>query len=258
MKIFLFSAEDLCELLPGSEARPPRFYRVSQKDELVFPQSTFASLKLDEVNVQEDNLQVSWNIKLDYYYTDYDWGLIFREIGGDKTSENMFFKTRYNLKSHLEANSDWTPKSENLTAIIGGLLSDHYYEVCLAVVEHVTVYYIHRDLCREIRTLKPNNGQLVGQSANIQSAKTTVKNLISTKNVTIVPSHNSITLTWQIDIEDEASHLKEEKSDMISVIRQISVRKFGSDNATQLFVLEDFNKTALLKESNRQDAESSR
>ena len=85
-----------------------------------------------------------------------------------------------------------------------------------------------------------------------------MKNLISTKNVTIVPSHNSITLTWQIDIEDEASHLKEEKSDMISVIRQISVRKFGSDNATQLFVLEDFNKTALLKESNRQDAESSR
>ena len=88
-----------------------------------------------------------------------------------------------------------------------------------------------------------------------------MKNLISTKNVTVVPSHNSITLTWKIDIENEMSDdLKEEniKNDMISVIRQISVRKFGSDNTTQLFVLEDFNRTALLKDSNRPDTESSR
>ena len=126
-----FTAEDLCELLPGSETRPPRFYRVSQKDELVFPPSTFSSLNMNQVNVDFDTLEVFWSIKLDYYYTDYDWGLIFREIG-DENGENMFFKTRYNLKSHLEANSDWTPKSENLTAIIGGLMTDHYYEVCLA------------------------------------------------------------------------------------------------------------------------------
>ena len=62
-----------------------------------------------------------WSPKLDYYYTDYDWGIIFREIGdknGSSPGENMFFKTRYNLKSHLEANSDWTPKRYNQTFIV--------------------------------------------------------------------------------------------------------------------------------------------
>ena len=130
----------------------------------------------------------------------------------------------------------------------------------------MTVYYIHRDLCREIRTLKPETetGVTVIKNSSKVTAKIMkekMKNLISTKNVTVVPSHNSITLTWKIDIENEMSdNLKEEniKNDMISVIRQISVRKFGSDNTTQLFVLEDFNRTALLKDSNRPDTESSR
>jgi hypothetical protein len=134
----------LCELLPGSEQRPPRFYRVAEKDESVFPDSTFTSLKLDQIDVKQTTLDVNWEIKLDYYYTDYDWGLIFRQIGEDAVLPNMFYKTRYNLKSHLEANTDWTPKTENLTALIGGLSPDVYYEVCLAVVEHSTVYYIHR------------------------------------------------------------------------------------------------------------------
>ena len=34
--------------------------------------------------------------------------------------------------------------------------------------------------------------------------------------------------------------------ELVSVIRQISIREFGSDNATQLFVLEDFNMTHLM------------
>merc|ERR1712223_1250586 len=74
-----------------------------------------------------------------------------------------------------------------------------------------------------------------------------------------VPNYNSITLTWQIVIGDEPLYLKEDNGNsLISVIRQISVRKFGSTNATQLFVLEDFNKTALLSNSKRQEADSSR
>lgn len=223
--------------MPGSETRPPRFYRVSQKDENIFPSSTFSSLSLDTIDVKLDTLEVSWSVQLDYYYTDYDWGVIFRQIG-DQQEDMQFFKTRYNLKNHLEANSDWSPKSENLTAVIGGLQSYQFYEVCLAVVEHVTVYYIHRDLCQEVQTQSAETDD----DRNIQE-----DSMISTKNVSVVPSHNSVTLTWQIDIDDfNMKQAKSAKDDMISVIRQISVRKFGSDNATQLFVLEDFNKTALL------------
>ena len=265
-----FSAEDLCELLPGSHSRPPRFYRVSQKDESVFPPFTFSSLSLTQILIEEESLRVFWSVKLDYYYTDYDWGLIFRQIGVDDHSqgaENMFFKTRYNLKTHLEANSDWTPKSENLTAMIGGLQSNHYYEVCIAVVEHVTVYYIHRDLCKEIRIVdnkaENNKQELSDEDSQLSQlgrpiARTSSapnKNIIATKNVTIVPSYNSITLTWKIEIENNStitSLLDQHQplSSMISVIRQISVRKFGSENATQLFVLEDFNKTALMTGGN--------
>ena len=118
----------------------------------------------------------------------------------------------------------------------------------LAVVEHVTVYYIHRDLCREIKTM--NNMNELKQSDDRQAAPVDLlvgasNSIIATKNVTIVPSYNSITLTWKIEIEDNST-LAKQRTSMISVIRQISVRKFGSNNATQLFVLEDFNKTALM------------
>ena len=172
----------------------------------------------------------------------------------------MFFKTRYNLRNHLDLNSDWSPKSENLSAVIGGLDNSEYYEICLAVVEHVTVYYIHRDLCQEVKTLPEMDHILSPKSHEISH------NFISTKNVTILPSLNSVTLAWQIDIQEptneELSKLEQDQTsqtqqqrEMISVIWQISVRKFGSDNATQLFVLEDFNKTALL-ENNKQASAS--
>ena len=125
--------------------------------------------------------------------------------------------------------------------MIGGLQSSTYYEICLAVVEHVTVYYIHRDLCREVKT--------VSTTENVKKTS----NFISTKNVTVVPSQNSVTLTWQIQVENNEENSGNAK-EMISVIRQISVRKFGSDNTTQLFVLEDFNKTALLANTTEKDS----
>ena len=234
--VSFFSAEDLCELLPKSNARPPRFYRVSQRDESSFSPTTFKSLVLDRVEVQSKSLQVFWNIQLDYYYTDYDWGLIYRQIGSEKLEQNMFFQTRYNLKHHLETHPNWSPKSENLTAEIGGLKPDTFYEICLAVVEHDTVYYVHRDLCSEIETLEEITEPMIEMP----------KAQISTRNVSVVPHKNSVTLTWNIAIEDPNVEASE---DIISVIRQISVRRFGSTNATQLFVLEDFNRTVLQKEA---------
>ena len=59
-----------------------------------------------------------WSVGLEFYYTDYDWGLVYRAVG-----EEVIYKTRYNLKSHLESHPNWTPQSENLTAVLGRYLS---------------------------------------------------------------------------------------------------------------------------------------
>ena len=48
---------------------------------------------MQDIKVEKDSLEAFWSVGLDYYYTDYDWGLIFRQIGANET-ENMFFKTR--------------------------------------------------------------------------------------------------------------------------------------------------------------------
>ena len=105
----------------------------------------------------------------------------------------------------------------------------------IAVVEHDTVYYVHSQLCREVETA--------------QEMILLPKAQISTRNVTVVPHQNSVTLTWNIAVEDPNYFNLDSKDELISVIRQISVRKFGSENATQLFVLEDFNRTILQKET---------
>ena len=115
MHFATFSAEDLCELLPGSDTRPPRFYRVSKRDESIFPTYTFESLSLsDPLEITKDTIKIGWSVHLEFYYTDYDWGLVYREIG-----EDVIYKTRFNLKSHLEDHTEWKPQSENLTAILG-------------------------------------------------------------------------------------------------------------------------------------------
>jgi hypothetical protein len=82
----------LCDLFPGN--RVPRFFRVSKPDESSFPAATFDSLGLDEVMLDSDkSVSVRWHLDLGFYYTDFDWGLIFRRIG-DVDNPNMFFKTR--------------------------------------------------------------------------------------------------------------------------------------------------------------------
>lgn len=220
---------------------------MSQKDEVVFPPSTFSSLALIQVQiVHEESAQVSWGVKLDYYYTDYDWAIIYRQIGVE-AEEDQFYQTRLNLKAHLEENPDWFPKSENLTGPIGGLSHNSYYEVCLAVVEHSTIYYVHRNLCSEVST---------STAVNTSSVLPDNNQWVSTKNLSIVPSENSLTLAWQIAVDDKMpgrdAAKKMDNNDLISVIRQISIREFGSENATQLFVLEDFNRTII--EESKSDA----
>ena len=89
---FYISESVLCDLFPGN--RVPRFFRVSKQDESSFPASTFDSLGLDDVSVDsDDSISVKWHVGLGFYYSDYDWGLIFRRIG-DVENPNMFFKTR--------------------------------------------------------------------------------------------------------------------------------------------------------------------
>ena len=91
----------LCDLFPSN--RVPRFFRVSKQDESSFPPSTFENLGLEEVSIVSDNsISVKWHLQLGFYYSDYDWGLIFRRIG-DVDNPNMFYKTRsaqcFNSKS---------------------------------------------------------------------------------------------------------------------------------------------------------------
>ena len=89
----------LCDLFPGN--RVPRFFRVSKQDESSFPESTFDNLGLDEVSVESDaSITVKWHLGLGFYYSDFDWGLIFRRIG-DVENPNMFFKTRYQGLTNL-------------------------------------------------------------------------------------------------------------------------------------------------------------
>ena len=90
MTLSLFSDSEVCELLQGE--RVLRFYRVSDQDKFSFPHNTFDSLVLDDIQVTSPtDLRVTWSVGLDFYFTEFDWGLVFREIGDDG-NPNMFFK----------------------------------------------------------------------------------------------------------------------------------------------------------------------
>ena len=92
VELIFFLDSILCDLFPGN--RVPRFFRVSKQDESSFPPSTFENLGLEEVSVVSDaSISVKWHLELGFYYSDYDWGLIFRRIG-DLDNPNMFYKTR--------------------------------------------------------------------------------------------------------------------------------------------------------------------
>lgn len=85
------SASELCELLlPGEQKL--KFFRVSDQDKDSFPAKTFESLSLVEAEASSTTeVAVTWRVSLDFYFTDFDWGLIFREIGDD-SNPNMFYK----------------------------------------------------------------------------------------------------------------------------------------------------------------------
>ena len=61
--------------------------------------------------------------------------------------------------------------------------------------------------------------------------------MLSDTEVTFVPDHTSITVTWRATEAEKSSKSKD-------VVRKISLRRFSQDNITQLYVLEDFNSTS--------------
>ena len=213
-------------MLPGA-ARVPRFFRISNQDKASFPRLTLDSLKLDSVRPSITRTNVSWSVAVDFYYSDYDWAVIFREIGDesdDGGGGDMFYKTANDLSGHIESNPDWRPANETFSASLEGLKKDTYYEVCLTAVDRGTTYYILRENCREIRTQK------AGASLNANNKK------VATDEVTFVPSTDSVTIAWKVRLLDDLED--------VSVIRRISVRKFGSRNETKLYVLEELNRTS--------------
>ncbi len=81
---------------------------------------------------------MSWNVFVNFYYTDYDWGVVYRKIGDDVVSEESEFRlTSISLDEHMERNEEWTPRNESLSAAVGDLQPDSFYEVCLAVIDQV-------------------------------------------------------------------------------------------------------------------------
>ena len=74
----------------------------------------------------------------------------------------------------------------------------------------MTVYYIHQDLCQEIKTLTVTTAENI--SKNLKSKQVQHQNpntnypmnypIIRTKNVTVVPHQDSLTLTWHIDVKN--------------------------------------------------------
>ena len=224
----------MCELLPGETL--PRFFRVTDQDKSSFPPNTFESLSLEKVmETSPKSISISWALKLVFYYTDYDWGLIFREIALNENS-NKFYKTPHDLKTHIGEHTDWTPKDERFNIVLADMKPDTYYEICLAVIDHSTVYYIHRNHCREVRTQR---------AAPISSNKSALRNSLtssvstgtsSISNLTYIPGSDTITITWNVEVTLNPYEVK--------TVRKISIRQFGSKNVTQLYVLEDFNVTS--------------
>ena len=84
-----------------------------------------------------------------------------------------------------------------------------YYEVCLAVVEESTTYYLHQHLCIEVSPRTVPSPPSLSSSLSSPSSSTTT---LST-NLTVVPDIKSVAVGWQLA---EGNH---------PVVRQISVRR---------------------------------
>ena len=71
---------------------------------------------------------------------------------------------------------------------------------------------------------------------------------VRTVNISLVADSHSVTVKWNITVVHESDDSDDEsvsRDEIYTLIRRISLRPFGSDNVTRLFVLEDFNLTSL-------------
>ena len=106
-------------------------------------------------------VNVSVSIQLEFYYHEYDWGLIYREIGGGDNSKfykvnktciyfsagHLIFpllQTKYNLRDYAADHADWSPRSESVSFPVRLRPGAGYHELCLAVIETGLVYYLHQ------------------------------------------------------------------------------------------------------------------
>ena len=80
-------------------------------------------------------LNVRISIQLEFYYNEYDWGIIYREIGSQAVigENNKFYKvsisyvcsliislsrltlqTKFNLRDYAGDHFDWSPRTEDI------------------------------------------------------------------------------------------------------------------------------------------------
>ena len=108
----MLSGTSLCRLSENDKI--PKFFRVTDRDLVYFPSNSFTSLKLDSgkitnqthdfvINMSHpsvtpisgNSFNVSINIGLEFYYNEYDWGIIYRQVGAG--SKEKFYKVRLHL-----------------------------------------------------------------------------------------------------------------------------------------------------------------
>ena len=131
----LLQGTSLCSLT--EDTRIPKFFRVTDQDAPHFPPRTFSSLHLSSATpLPPHTLNITFTIQvaisrtlninsssqpvlqpphpqLDFYYNEYDWGIIYRQIGLEGgRSNDMFYKTAANLRDHAAAHPDWSPRQE--------------------------------------------------------------------------------------------------------------------------------------------------
>ncbi len=104
------------------------------------------------------------------------------------------------------------------------------FQICLAVIDHSTVYYLHRSHCKEVRTEK-------NQKQKSPIVRNSADGPVRTANISIVAETNSVTVRWNVTVAEESDADKAARDEIYTLIRRISIRPFGTDNVTRLFVL---------------------
>ena len=107
-----FEGTSLCSL--ADQTRLPKFFRVTEADREHFPRNTFSSLALLSAapsSLKAAALEIAFSIQLEFYYNEFDWGVIYREMGA-MVGGSEFYKTKFNLRDQAAANPDWSPRQE--------------------------------------------------------------------------------------------------------------------------------------------------